>query len=103
MQEIIQAQGGNPNIDSEDLKPGKFSFKLLAEKSSTVKGIDSSNITTIAKILGAPEQKGAGMYLEKKLGENVGKGELLCTFFSESTNNLDEAKQRLKDIEIFKL
>jgi len=103
MQEIIKAQEGNPNIDSEDLKPGKLSFKLLAEKSATIKGIDSLNITTIAKILGAPEQKGGGIFLEKKLGEHVEKGEALCSFFSENIKNLQAAKMQLENHRIFKL
>ncbi len=103
MQEIIQAQEGNPNIDSEDLKPGKFSFKLLVQKTSKIKHVNSSNITNIARILGAPEQKGAGIYLERKLGENVEKGESLCTLYSQSLYNLQEAKKRLADLPIFKL
>ncbi|MBI2028121.1 MAG: thymidine phosphorylase [Candidatus Levybacteria bacterium] len=103
MQEIIRVQEGNPNLDSEDLKPGKFIFRLHAQKKSKITNINSSNITIIAKALGAPEQKGAGIYLEKKLGENVEKGELLCTLYSQNSYNLNEAKKRLEDHAIFKL
>ncbi|MEK7518039.1 MAG: thymidine phosphorylase [Patescibacteria group bacterium] len=103
MQEIIQAQEGNPNIDSEDLKPGKFSFRFIAEKSSKVKNINSLNLTIIARALGAPEQKGAGIFLEKKLGEHVEKGEALCTFYSDGISNLQEAKKKSVSLEIFKL
>ncbi len=103
MQDIIKAQMGNPNIDSEDLKPGKYSYNLIAQKSSRITAIDSSNITIISKTLGAPEHKGAGIYLEKRLGENVAKGELLCTLYAQDVNNLHLAKKRLSDLTIFKL
>lgn len=103
MQEIIKAQEGNPNIDSEDLMPGKFSFNLLAGKSAVIKGIDSFNITTIAKILGAPEQKGAGIFLEKKLGETVKKEGVLCTLFSEDMKKLRIAEMQLESHRVFKL
>lgn len=103
MQEIIQAQEGNPNIDSEDLKPGKFSFGLTAQKSSKIKNINSLNLTIISRMLGAPDEKGAGIYLAKKLGEKVKEGELLCTLYSENANKLHDAKQRLIDLKIFEL
>src|SRR3989344_3196975 len=41
MQEIILEQGGNPNIDSEDLKPGRYPFELKASKSGIVKKLNT--------------------------------------------------------------
>ena len=69
MKEIIKEQGGKTNIDSEDLKPGKFSFKIRSTKNGTVKSINIKNLTVVAKFLGAPLEKGAGIYLDKKIGE----------------------------------
>lgn len=95
MQEIIHAQGGNQHIDSQDLRPGKFSYKITASKNGVVKSIDSKNITIIAKILGAPKDKGAGIFLDKKIGENATKGETLYTLFSKNAYTLKEAKESL--------
>lgn len=103
MQEIIQAQGGNPNIDSEDLNPGHFSFKVLAKKKGLVKSINSYSLTLIAKILGAPLQKKAGIYLHKKIGEKVDTGDVLCTFYSENMYNLKEGKDSLVNFPIVNL
>lgn len=101
MKEIIKAQGGNPNIDSEDLKPGKFSFSLKATKNGNIEKMNIGNATIIAKILGAPLQKGAGIFLDKKLGEKVEKGNPICTFYSEIQYNLNEAKESILNFPIF--
>lgn len=93
MKEIIKAQGGNPHIDSEDLKPGKYSFSNKAHKNGKVKAINSKHITVIAKILGAPQSKGACIYLNKKIGEEVEKDETIHTLYSENMYNLKEAKE----------
>ncbi|MCL4418886.1 thymidine phosphorylase [Patescibacteria group bacterium] len=92
MQEIIKEQGGNPNIDSEDLKPGRFSLEVKAKKNGIVKSINSKNLTIAAKLLGAPGQKGAGIYLDKKIGEKVKNKETVYTLYSESMYNLKRGK-----------
>lgn len=100
MQEIIKAQDGNPNIDSEDLKPGKFCFKVIAERDGIVQKLNSSNATIIAKILGAPKLKEAGIYLNKKIADRITKGETLYTLYSEKTYNLEEAKNSMINLSI---
>lgn len=100
MQEIIEAQGGNPKIDSEDLKPGRFSRIVLAEKTARVEGLNSQNITLIAKILGSPAQKKSGIILHKKIGEKAVKGEPLYTLYSENMYNLKEANQSIDNLPI---
>ena len=100
--EIIKAQGGNPNIDSETLKIGKHSFQAKADTGGIIKELNSKNITIIAKILGAPKQKGAGIYLNKKIGDKVSKEETLYTLFSENVYNLKEGTESLINFPIIK-
>lgn len=100
MQQIIREQGGNPKLDSEKLKPGKFSFEITARQSGEIKTIHSQNATVIAKILGAPKDKKAGIYLNKKLKERVTKNDTLYTLYSEERYNLLEAKQSLSNFPI---
>ena len=95
MRDIIKAQGGNSAIISDDLKPGKFTYDVKAEKRGIVKEIDCKNVTALAKILGAPQQKKSGIYLHKKSGESVSIGDIVVTLYSESENNLKEAKDSL--------
>ncbi len=103
MKEIIKAQGGNPHIDSEDLKPGTFSIKFKSSHSGSIRTINSHNSTIIAKILGAPKQKRAGIYFHKKTGEQVKKGDLLYTLCSEKMYNLKEAKESLSHFPILSI
>lgn len=98
--EIIEAQRGNPKITSEMLLPGQFSFSVKAEKSGTVELVDSNNLTIVAKLLGAPKQQKSGIYMQKKLGEKVNKGDILYTCYSQNLYNLKEAKESLENLPI---
>ena len=100
--EIVKAQGGNPNIKSESLPLGKHNFEEKAERQGVIKELNSKNITSIARILGAPKQKGAGIYLNKKIGEKVLKDETIYTLFSENMYNLKEGKDSLVNFPIVK-
>jgi putative thymidine phosphorylase len=93
--QIVEAQGGNPNIASKDLPLGKYTFEGIADKSGVLKEINIKNATIIAKILGAPKQKSAGIYLNKKINEKITKGETIYTLFSENVYNLKEGKDSL--------
>ena len=101
MLEIISEQGGNPNVNSDKLIPGKFTYKIKAEKNCIIKNIDSKNLTLLVKALGAPLQKGAGVYLDKKEGENVEKEDTLCTLYSENMYNLRVGKKTIQEFPVF--
>jgi len=101
MQEIIKVQGGNPNVDSEHLLPAKHFLEIKATKNSQIKSMNSKNLTYIARLLGAPDQKKAGIYLNKKIGEKILKNETVCTLYSENVYNLKEAKDSLKNFPFF--
>ena len=105
MQEIIAAQKGDSEITTEQLtkKLGKHVHKVLATHTDRVHEMDSENLTTIVKILGAPKQKGSGIYLDKKLGERFEKGQTLFTMYSESEYNLKEAIHSLINFPIMKV
>jgi putative thymidine phosphorylase len=93
--QIVKAQGGNPNFSTKTLKLGKYIFEAKADTGGIIKEINSKNVTSIAKILGAPKQKSAGIYLNKKIGEKVLKDETLYTLFSENVYNLKEGRESL--------
>lgn len=105
MQEIIEAQKGNPKITATQLttKLGMHSYAVKATHTDRVHEINSHNLTVIAKILGAPIQKGAGVYMDKKLGERFEKGDTLYTLFSEKAYNIEEAKDSLHHFPIMRV
>ncbi|MEX2007488.1 MAG: thymidine phosphorylase [Candidatus Levyibacteriota bacterium] len=100
LKEIIEAQGGNPRVTSDSLKPGKFSFEVKSRGRGEVKQINGKNLTIIAKLLGAPIEKGSGIYLNKKVGEKFEKGETIYTLFSQTVYNLKETKKALENFKI---
>ncbi len=104
MKEIIVAQRGNPNVDSEDLKPGKMEDEIKSAKKGKIKAIKNRNVSHLCRILGTPRDKKAGIYLRKKIGERVRKGEVLFSFYSSDKMRLDKAKGELqKGLQIYKI
>jgi AMP phosphorylase len=101
MQEIIKVQRGKPIDDSEDLHPGKHHFNMHAKKDGKVTSINSKNATVIARILGAPSEKKAGLYLQKKIGDKVSKGDALFSLFSQKESLMKEAKDSLLNFPIY--
>lgn len=103
MQEIIAAQGGDSFITSEDLRPSKHQGFVRAEKSGEITEVNNKNISLVAKLLGAPEDKGAGMYLKKRLGDKVHKDAELAVLYADSDYRINEAKETLKLFPLFEI
>jgi putative thymidine phosphorylase len=101
MKEIIGAQGGNSAIISDDMNPGKHTYKVKAKKTGIVTKINSKNTSTIAKILGAPKSKKSGIYLDVKIGEKTEEGKTAFTLYSDNEYTLKEGVDSLKHFPIF--
>ncbi len=91
--EIVVAQGGNPELKSDDLKPGKFSYELRSPKSGYVHSISNKDVVAIAKAAGSPSDKGAGIIFSKKKGQRVEEGEVLLTIYADNEAKLKRAKE----------
>ena len=102
-QEIVKAQGGNSQITSESLILAKNKFEFHSSRSGKIKGINNYNLNTIAKILGSPNDKKAGIYLLKKLDHSVSKNEPIFVLYSDDKYRLREAEATLKNLPIFKI
>jgi putative thymidine phosphorylase len=100
MREIIAAQGGKADVQSTDLKPGKFSHDVMAHRSGKIHAINSKNTSTIAKILGAPKMKKSGLYFHLKSGDHSMNGKPVFTLYSEEAYNLKEAIDSLQHFPI---
>lgn len=95
MIEIIKAQNGKETA-AEDIKIGKYTYDIVSSKSGMVVGIDNISVSRIARIAGAPHDKGAGIYLYKHIGNKVKRGEKLYTIYSESRHEFEYAKDIAK-------
>ena len=100
MVQIIKAQGGK-EIAAEDIKIGKYSYDVTSTKSGRVAGIENLFVSRIARIAGAPNDKGAGIYLYRHVGDKVKRGEKLYTIYSESEHEFEYAKDVAKKNKVF--
>ena len=89
--QIIEAQGGDPDIKPDDIPIGEHSYTIISPIEGAVTHIDNATITAIARAAGAPYDKGAGVYLHAKIGYRVNRGDPLLTIYSSSSVRLQEA------------
>jgi putative thymidine phosphorylase len=89
MMKIIKAQGAKRT----KLRPGKFSKIVRAGKNGRVVGINNKLIAHIARTAGAPKDAEAGVYLHKKIGGIVKKGEPLFTIYADIEERLGYTSQ----------
>ncbi len=103
MKEIIKAQHGDPNITSTTLKLAKHKKEIISHKKGRIVVIDNHKISIIARILGSPQDKTAGIYLQKRLEEKVDKGDILFTMYSSDSWRLKEAFETHEHMHIYQI
>lgn len=103
MMEIVEAQKGDKRITSEDLHPGPFTKAVESDKKGIVKGIKNTNLTIIAKVLGAPQDHKAGLFLHKRIGDPVDIRGTLFDMYSETEHRLSEAHESLQLFPIYEI
>ncbi len=79
LEAIIEAQGRNP----DSIPLGRLRHEVPAPVDGVVTAIDNFQIARIARLAGAPLDKGAGVELEKKLGDPVAQGETLYAIYAQ--------------------
>ena len=94
--EIVAAQGGKPDITSEDIKIGKYKLQVLSTKAGYVHTIKNKDIVSIARAAGAPADKGAGLLIFRKKGQRVEKGDILLEIYAD----VESKCQRANDLAI---
>ncbi len=88
-QHIISEQG--PQEQTFTL--GKHLHEVCAPKKGSISAIDNLHIARIARLAGAPMDKGAGVDLHKKLGDTVEEGEPLYSIYAEFPSDFHFAIQ----------
>ena len=104
--EVIQAQGGNPNVlDRFDLLPNASGAREIASpRSGFVSQIKAEDIGQASAMIGAGRDTkedqidpAVGVILEVKVGEKVEVGAVLCRLYHTKEDRLDEAAQLVED------
>jgi len=94
--EIVKAQGGSAHISSHSMKILNKKHIIYSNGVGYVKDINNHNINSIAKMLGAPHDKYAGIVLLKKIGDTVELREPIAEFYSKNSYLLKEAESSLQ-------
>ncbi|MBC2663632.1 thymidine phosphorylase family protein [Novosphingobium flavum] len=89
MERLIDAQGRRKEV----LKPGEFHHEICAPHEGVVTMIDCHVIARIARLAGAPMDKGAGIDLLRKVGERVRADEPLYRIHAHSEDGLGYASE----------
>lgn len=97
LREIIELQGGDPRVKPEDLPIGDKSFTVYSEEEGLVQYIDNAAIAVLGKLAGAPSDKGAGVLLHAKVGQQVKKGDPLMTIYSSSSARIQAVEKAVSE------
>ncbi len=100
LKEIIEAQGGNPNIKPDDLPIGSKNVEVKSTVNGTVGWINNRALVEIARACGTPKDKGAGIMLHKKMGDGVKKGDILFEVYADKGYKLERAMRLTKHLKI---
>ncbi len=101
IKEIIKAQNGDPNVTSNEVKVGEYKIDVSTKVGGYIAQIHNKHLFSVARAAGAPHDKGAGVFLNKKKGDKIEKGDVLFTIYADNNRKLDHARsvaQRLSPI-----
>ncbi|MEX1052288.1 MAG: thymidine phosphorylase [Patescibacteria group bacterium] len=101
--EIVEAQNGIKNISSDKLIIKSNKKDVKSENYGKINRVNNYNLNMIAKLLGAPEDKQAGIYLYKRIGDKVSKKDRLYTLYSTEKFRIKEAEVSLENFPIYEI
>jgi AMP phosphorylase len=93
MREIINAQGGDPDVNPESLEISDNWLDVEAELEGRVLWINNRAIARIAREAGTPGDKCAGILLHAKTGDQISKGDPLLRIYGDSEQKLANAEK----------
>ncbi len=99
MREIIEAQGGDPDVKPEDVPVGEHVAQIRAKSSGYVAAVSNRAIVRIARAAGAPGDKGAGVKIFAKRGDRVEAGDPLIEIYAERQSKLQKALEVARSTE----
>ncbi len=101
--EIVEAQGGDPSIEVDDLEPGALSYDVEALENGFVTDVDNQAVSAVARRAGAPNDEAAGLYLEVKQGDEVKEGDVLYRVYAMKQEKLQEAVEYAESNQVIRV
>ncbi len=99
--EIIKAQDGNEHVSSKTLRLAAHISHIKSAHKGKITEVNNFNLNTLAKLLGAPSDKKAGVYLLKRRDELIENDEPLLEFHSTEKYRIKEALETYKHIPVY--
>lgn len=102
--EITKLQNGDVSLlkNPDKYKKSKYSEKIYAEKSGSLKAIDNYQIGMASLELGAgrltKEDKidpKAGIIFNSKIGNKINKGDVIAEIYTDNKSSIDKVKERI--------
>lgn len=103
LKQILQLQGGNKDVSSNNLEIGGITWELSAVKEGKIQNINNKKVFEVCRALGNPRIKEAGLYFYKKSGDTVRVGERLVTLYATTDSRMELAKKVLGEVEVFEI
>lgn len=88
MNEVIVAQGGKADWNSEEVMQEVQRYEIHASRSGRIKSVNNRHINEICMNLGAPLDKWAGIHRHVNYGDKVKKGQKLYTMYASNAERL---------------
>jgi AMP phosphorylase len=98
--EIAKTQGAKKETSSSELVLGKLTHEVKSVKDGVVKSLNTREIVEIARSLGTPTIKEAGIFFNKIQGDKVRKGDVLMTLYTTAKDRMEEG---VKAVDLEKL
>lgn len=95
--EIIEAQEGNPDVLSKDIKVGEFISEIRIKEGTSYLYYDSDVVAHLARLAGAPAIKGAGVELLIPSGSKAKKGQKVVRVRTPVELRLENINDYLSD------
>ncbi len=100
--ELVHNQGGDSSVLEKEADDGISRVELLASESGYIKSMDTEALGKASMLLGSGRKTKeeqidyqAGLFLHKKTGMKVNKGDKLATLVAKDPKKFDEARQVL--------
>jgi AMP phosphorylase len=91
LRQIIEIQGGRPDVQARDIVPGEHRFVVNAPLDGYVVELNNRSLISVARAAGAPHDQGAGLIIHAKKGSKVKQGEPIITIHADRSWRLQKA------------
>ncbi len=100
---ILAAQGGNPDVQPDDIRIGASSVDVRAPRSAVITAVDIRALVQIARATGSPHDAGAGILTHVRPGDAVEEDQVLYTLYAHHDEAAAEAKQLARQLRPYHL